>query len=124
MEGCADVVGVEIVRDGDGSFTFHVTVASADEGWDKYADEWVVAGPFNLILLAHIVSLLARGVRKHALSNVVYGAILLVFVAGARYVDLLQSLVARGLVFLLVGSALFAEGIYYARGSRLEEEEG
>jgi len=50
MEGCADVVGVEIVRDGDGSFTFHVTVASADEGWDKYADEWVVRSPDGEIL--------------------------------------------------------------------------
>ena len=88
-----------------------------------HVDEWVAAGPFNLILLAHIASLMARGVKKHAVSKVAYGAILLVFVAGARYVDLLQSLVARGLVFLLVGGALFAEGICYARGSRLDEEE-
>ena len=43
MGGCADVIDVEIIADGDdGSFTFQVTVASADEGWDKYADEWVV----------------------------------------------------------------------------------
>ena len=50
MEGCADVVGVEVIPDGDGSFTFHVTVASADEGWDKYADEWVVRSPDGEIL--------------------------------------------------------------------------
>jgi len=43
MVGCADVIDVEIVADSDdGSYTFHVTVASADEDWDKYADEWVV----------------------------------------------------------------------------------
>ena len=43
MGGCADGIDVEIVADGDdGSLTFRVTVASADEGWDKYADEWVV----------------------------------------------------------------------------------
>jgi hypothetical protein len=46
MAGCADVIDVEIVANrGDGSFAFHVTVASADEGWDKYADEWEVRSP-------------------------------------------------------------------------------
>lgn len=40
--GCADVVDVEIERDSDGAMAFHVTVSSADEGWDKYADEWEV----------------------------------------------------------------------------------
>ncbi len=41
-EGCAHVVDVEVVDEGARAFTFHVTVSSADEGWDKYADEWVV----------------------------------------------------------------------------------
>ena len=46
VSGCADVIDVEIVAGGDdGSVTFRVTVASADEGWDKYADEWVVRSP-------------------------------------------------------------------------------
>lgn len=58
MSGCADVIDVEIVADGDdGSFTFRVTVASPDEGWDKYADEWVVRSPDGATLgtrtLAH-----------------------------------------------------------------------
>lgn len=38
--GCADVVSVEIR--GGGPYTFAVTVASPDEGWDKYADEWKI----------------------------------------------------------------------------------
>ncbi len=42
IEGCAHVVDVEAVDEGARAFTFHVTVSSADEGWDKYADEWVV----------------------------------------------------------------------------------
>ncbi len=41
-DGCADVVGVEVVEEDDGEFAFDVTVSSPDEGWDKYADEWVV----------------------------------------------------------------------------------
>jgi hypothetical protein len=58
VTGCADVIGVEIVADGDdGSFTFRVTVASSDEGWDKYANEWVVRSPDGATLgtrtLAH-----------------------------------------------------------------------
>lgn len=38
--GCADVIDVAIA--GGGPYTFDVTVASPDEGWDKYADEWKV----------------------------------------------------------------------------------
>jgi len=41
--GCAHVVGVE-VSGGSGNFTFAVTVASSETGWDKYADAWVVRG--------------------------------------------------------------------------------
>lgn len=40
-EDCADVVGVE-VRSGSDGYTFDVTVASGDTGWDKYADAWEV----------------------------------------------------------------------------------
>lgn len=36
--GCADVIDVTV--DGDGPYTFSVTVSSPDTGWDKYADEW------------------------------------------------------------------------------------
>lgn len=48
--GCANVVDVEIAQDGDGSFTFHVTIASADEGWEKYADQWIVRDPAGAVL--------------------------------------------------------------------------
>lgn len=50
MSGCADVIDVEVVAGGDGSYTFHVTVASADEGWDKYADEWSIRAGDGTIL--------------------------------------------------------------------------
>lgn len=36
--GCADVIDVSV--DGDGPYTFSVTVSSPDTGWDKYADQW------------------------------------------------------------------------------------
>ena len=85
-------------------------------------DKWALAAPFNLILLAHVASLMARGVKERMLSRVICGAVVLILLAGARYVDLLHSLVVRGVVFVVVGGVLFAEGIFYARGSRLEEE--
>ena len=39
--GCANVVAAEL-RPSDGGFTATVTVASADTGWEKYADAWEV----------------------------------------------------------------------------------
>lgn len=43
--GCADVVGVEVIAESKGRYTFAVTVRSDDEGWDAYADVWDVLGP-------------------------------------------------------------------------------
>jgi hypothetical protein len=54
--GCADVIGVSIESGNDG-FTVSATVASADTGWDKYADLWEVRAPDGTVLgervLAH-----------------------------------------------------------------------
>ncbi|MDH5423219.1 MAG: hypothetical protein OEY55_15570 [Acidimicrobiia bacterium] len=47
---CADVVAVEVEGSPDGSYTFTVTVASADEGWAKYADEWTVQAEDGTVL--------------------------------------------------------------------------
>lgn len=41
-EGCADVVAATAEQGPDGTWTFRATVASADTGWDKYADAWEV----------------------------------------------------------------------------------
>lgn len=55
-EGCADVVGVTI-EPGTAGFTVSATVASADTGWEKYADLWEVRAPDGSVLgervLAH-----------------------------------------------------------------------
>lgn len=55
-DGCADVVAVEVAQSGEGLFTFHVTVSSADEGWDKYADEWVVRGAGDTVLGTRVLT--------------------------------------------------------------------
>jgi hypothetical protein len=55
-EGCADVIGVEIVEE-DGLFLISATVSSADTGDEKYADAWEVRSPDGTVLgervLAH-----------------------------------------------------------------------
>jgi len=43
--GEADVVGVEVVKDGSGSYRFNVGVSHEDTGWEHYADRWEVLGP-------------------------------------------------------------------------------
>lgn len=57
LAGEADVVDVEVTKQGEGRFRFDVTVRHADEGWDHYADRWEVRGPDGDVLgvreLAH-----------------------------------------------------------------------
>ncbi len=48
--GPADVVAVEAVPEGSGSWRFHVTVAHGDTGWDHYADKWDVMAPDGAVL--------------------------------------------------------------------------
>ncbi len=50
MAGEADVVDVEVAKQGEGEFRFDVTVRHADEGWDHYADRWDVVGPDGDVL--------------------------------------------------------------------------
>lgn len=53
--GEADVVAAEV--SGSNPYTFHVTVRHADEGWEHYADQFVVLAPdgseLGVRVLAH-----------------------------------------------------------------------
>ncbi len=40
-----DVVGVEAIHDGDGQWTFNVTLSSPYDSPERYADAWRVMGP-------------------------------------------------------------------------------
>ncbi|MEM7301038.1 MAG: hypothetical protein AAF468_08145 [Pseudomonadota bacterium] len=55
--GGADVVDVKVRAQSDDSFSFSVTVAHGDEGWEHYADSWQVLGSdgtvFGTRVLAH-----------------------------------------------------------------------
>ena len=88
-------------------------------------DQVAIAGAFNLIFLAIASMWMARGCREGELKPVILGSLLLVALVTARYFDLFDSLALRGLVFLIVGSVLFAEGFFYRRArQRAEPGEG
>lgn len=46
----ADVTFVRAVEGSDGSWTFHVTVAHPDTGWEDYADGWDVVTPTGVVV--------------------------------------------------------------------------
>jgi len=84
-------------------------------------EKWAVAGVFNLVFLALATTWMARGCREGLLRPTILGSLLLVALMTARYFDLFESLAVRGLIFLLVGALLFAEGILFRRARRLAQ---
>jgi uncharacterized membrane protein len=75
---------------------------------------------FNLLLLAISVWLMIDGARHANRQHMVRGSVLFALLAMARYTDLFDSLLARAVVFLLVGVALFAVNHFYQRNKRAE----
>lgn len=87
--------------------------------------DWLAAGLFNLLFLLLAVAWMARGCREGRLRPALGGALMLVALATARYFDLFESLAARGVVFLLVGTGLFITGLQYTRArKRIEAGQG
>ncbi len=84
----------------------------------KTSDDWSVAAPFNLVLLAHAVSMMARGCRDVKLEPAILGSLLLAVLTVARYFDLFESLAVRGFVFIVVGIVLFGQGFFYVRSKK------
>jgi uncharacterized membrane protein len=75
----------------------------------------VVSTVASVIFLYHTVANLWRGCRDTLLSSVVGGSLLIAVWVFARYADLFDSLLARGVMFLFMGAALFAVAILYHR---------
>lgn len=55
LAGEGDVVEVEAIRAGNGSFRFNVTVRHGDEGWNHYPDRWDVAAPDGTVLASRVL---------------------------------------------------------------------
>ena len=69
----------------------------------------------NAIFLYHMVASLWCGCRDARLGRVVGGSLLLAAWVFARFSDLFDSLLVRGVVFLAMGAALFAVAFLYHR---------
>ncbi|MFP4611599.1 MAG: DUF2157 domain-containing protein [Thiohalophilus sp.] len=89
---------------------------SGQDRVDTAAD--IVALSLNLVLLALSVWMMIDGARHANRRHMVQGSILFALLAVARYTDLFESLIARALVFLLVGAALFAVSHFYQRNKK------
>jgi uncharacterized membrane protein len=76
---------------------------------------WAGAVVFNIIFLFHSIMLIITGCKKLDIKSTTAGCLLVAFISMARYTDLFVSLLARSSVFLLMGAALFAVGLYYSR---------
>ncbi|MFO7593746.1 MAG: DUF2157 domain-containing protein [Pseudomonadota bacterium] len=85
---------------------------------DARAGRELVSLGFNVVLLALSVWMMIEGARNANRKHMVRGSILFALLAAARYTDLFESLVARAVVFLLVGAALFAVSHFYQRNKR------
>lgn len=83
--------------------------------WPSIFDKWFLAAPCNLVLLALAVALMARGCRQTQAGAAIIGCVLLIALVVPRYFDLFDSLFLRGLVFILIGGIIFAEGYLYTR---------
>jgi uncharacterized membrane protein len=78
----------------------------------------VAVAVFNVVFLAQSVLMMGRGCRDGQMAPTVVGSLMLIALTIGRYVDLFESLFARGVIFIVVGAILFAEGIFYIRSRK------
>lgn len=79
---------------------------------------FVAVAVFNVVFLTQSVLMMGRGCREGQTAPTVVGSLMLIALTIGRYVDLFESLIARGIVFIVVGALLFAEGIFYIRSKK------
>jgi hypothetical protein len=85
---------------------------------------WVIAGPCNLGLLGLSAAMMARGCRQAQATPTILGSVLLIALTFARYFDLFDHLILRGLTFIGIGAVIFAEGYFYSRARKRKSAGG
>lgn len=83
----------------------------------EYTGGWLSAITIgaNLAFLHQALSTLWRGCSETRAGLVAFGSLLLAALASARFTDLFESLLARGMVFLLMAAFLFYVAFVYQR---------
>lgn len=76
---------------------------------------WPLTGVINLVLLAHIVMMMARGCVKSYLVPTIIGSLLLIALMIARFTDFFDNLANRGFVFITVGILIFSQSFFYIK---------
>lgn len=90
-------------------YTLGLAILSGD------ADAALATIVFNLLVLALAAGWMVRGCREGRLAPTVFGSLLLSAWMFARFFDLFDNLALRGLMFLVLGGLLFAEGFFYRK---------
>jgi hypothetical protein len=85
-------------------------------------DGWVIALPFNAIVLGLAALLILEGSARLQPWRVGLGCLAFALVTVSRYADLFSSLLARSAVFIALGAGLFLVGSFYARQRRRMQE--
>jgi uncharacterized membrane protein len=83
---------------------------------------WAGVAVFNLIFLLHSIILITAGCKNLDIKSTTIGCLMVACISLARYTDLFVSLLARSSVFLFMGAALFAVGLYYSRTKKQLQE--
>ncbi len=84
---------------------------------------WVMRLSTNLILLGLSVKWMLHGANTTQWIYMVRGSIVFVILAGFRFFDTFDSLLARGACFVVVGVSLFGIGFYYNRVKKEKAQE-
>ena len=81
----------------------------------------IVTFVFNLVFVAHCVSMIVRGTERLSWKQVSLGCVLFSALAAARFLDLFESLLSRSLFFLALGAGLFLIGNFYSQRKKLQD---
>jgi len=79
---------------------------------------WGLMAFFNLVFLFHSMVFTVHGSRTLNVRLVTAGCVMFSVLAMSRYTDLFSSLIARSLVFFIVGAGVYATGNFYSRARK------
>lgn len=80
--------------------------------------QWVLAAIINLVFLTHAVTMMARGCMNAYLIPTIFGSLLLIALMIARFIDFVDDLAVRGMIFVVVGILIFSQGFFYVRAKK------
>src|SRR5690606_20615481 len=91
---------------------FVLAVLSAFEPFKLNQVNWII---FGILFLAYSLLLIYRGTQYLRWHSTALGSALLSIYTFARFMDMFDSLLMRGMAFLVIGALLFAVGLYYSK---------